>query len=88
MLVVRFSGLAGKEIINLRDGERLGHLGDCDLEVDGAGALQALVMPERKAVGRGRRVVSIPWSAVQRIGPDVLIVDLAPAELPKPWKHG
>jgi YlmC/YmxH family sporulation protein len=85
-LVVRFSGLAGKEIINLRDGERLGHLGDCDLEVDPSGSLQALVMPERRGVGRGRRRVSIPWSAVQRIGPDVLIVDLAPADLPKTWR--
>jgi len=84
---VRFSGLAGKEIINLRDGERLGHLGDCDLELDATGALTALMVPQGRVVGRTRRQVSIPWAAVRRIGSEVLIVDMAPVDLPKPWQR-
>lgn len=84
---MRFSGLAGKEIINLRDGERLGHLGECDLEVDASGMLTALVVPRGRGVGRSRPAVSIPWGAVRRIGSEVLIVDLNPVELPKPWSR-
>lgn len=76
---MRFSDLGGKDVINLADGERLGRLGECDLELDDAtGAIVALVTPARGGVRRGRPPVAIPWAAVRRIGPEVLIVDLEP----------
>jgi YlmC/YmxH family sporulation protein len=77
---VRFSDLGGKDIINLADGERLGRLGECDLELDEAtGAILTLVTPARGGLRRARGPVAIPWVAVRRIGPEVLIVEL-PAE--------
>jgi YlmC/YmxH family sporulation protein len=76
---VRFSELGGKEIINLADGERLGRLGECDLELDETtGAIVNLVTPARSGLRRGRSPVAIPWWSVRRIGPDVLIVELDP----------
>lgn len=81
---MRFSNLGGKEIINLRDGQRLGSLGECDLAVDvESGRIAALVIPPRSGVLRTRATSDIPWESIRRIGPDVLIVELESQELPR-----
>lgn len=76
--------LSGKELINLKDGQRLGRLGDCDLEVEeGSGHVAAVLVPVRvrqKSRGESSR---IPWSAIRRVGPEVLIVELDLPELPR-----
>jgi YlmC/YmxH family sporulation protein len=81
---VRFSQLAGKEIINLVDGERLGRLGEADVAIDETtGALAALIVPPRPRLWRPGLEARIPWEAVRRVGPDVLIVELPADDLPR-----
>lgn len=81
---MRFSNLGGKDIINLRDGQRLGTLGECDLAIDvETGRISALVIPPRSGVLRTRGPSDIPWESVRRIGPEVLIVELESQELPR-----
>lgn len=78
---MRMSELASKDIINLTNGGRLGSLGDSDLIINPeSGAIEAIVVPLR---GRGRRGerLEIPWAAIRRVGPEVMIVDMA--EVPK-----
>lgn len=77
---MRLSEFSGKEVINLGDGARLGVIDDCELTFDVAsGRITELVLPERSRLfsffgdGRGS---SIPWTAVKRIGDEVIIVDL------------
>ncbi len=77
---MRLSDLAGKEVINLGDGSRLGVVDECELTFDGqTGRIQSLVLPGRSGLlnffGENRRS-SIPWQAIRRIGDEVIIVDL------------
>lgn len=80
---MRMSELAGKELINLSDGRRLGQLGDCDLVVDPeSGNIDRIVVPQRGRLARGGGAgeTEIPWTLVRRIGPEVIIVELGEPE--------
>lgn len=72
------SELGAKEIVNLLTGERLGLVGDTDLVLDenDGGRIVELHVPARRGLFAGRGVVTIPWSAVRRIGPEVVLVEL------------
>jgi YlmC/YmxH family sporulation protein len=71
------SELAAKEIVNLMTGERLGLFGDADLLIDeDAGAIVEMAVPGRRGLIGGRSSTTIPWSAVRRIGPEVVLVEL------------
>lgn len=79
---MRWSELADKEIINLHDGARLGRVGEADLVFNpDTGEILSLLVP-----GRGRLAallglrppMAVPWEAVRRVGPEVLIIELEP----------
>lgn len=74
---MRYSGLTGKEIIDVEQGARLGVVNDTDLIIDTeAGTVTAIVVPYRTgSFGRGELVV--PWRGIKKIGVDLIIVDLA-----------
>lgn len=76
---MRYSDLAGKEIIDIDAGLRLGVVNDTDLVIDGEkGKVVAIVIPAR---GRWwhRRELEIPWHGIKKIGVDLIIVDLSTA---------
>jgi YlmC/YmxH family sporulation protein len=76
---MRWSELGAKEIINLYDGHRLGLLGRTELLLnEETGEIEAIVVPARGGLWQQRRELSIPWSAVRRVGPEVLIVEMGP----------
>ncbi|PSR23782.1 MAG: YlmC/YmxH family sporulation protein [Sulfobacillus acidophilus] len=78
---MRMSELSSKDIVNLSDGGRLGTLGDSDLVINPeTGAIEAIIIGSRRGLSRGLKI-EIPWSAIRRVGPEVMIVDLA--EVPK-----
>lgn len=74
--------LAGKEVINLTNGSRLGVVGDSDLAIDvHSGQVQALILPRRVSLtGWGSKAggLVIPWAAVRKVGSQVIIVELEP----------
>lgn len=75
-MTCRITDLRSKEIVNIRDGARLGSI--CDLEVDTEnGRLVALVIYGRsKAMGLlGREDdIIIPWDSIDVIGDDAILV--------------
>jgi YlmC/YmxH family sporulation protein len=76
---MRLSELMGKEMVNIATGARLGVLGDADLLVDeGSGLIHSLILPQRGLMGwwKEGREMAIPWSAVRRIGMEIVIIDL------------
>ena len=74
---MRLSELADKKIINLYDGEIVGSAGDSDLLIDSAsGLITEIVIPPGRGAASGRRPLRIPWSAVRKIGPEVIVVDI------------
>lgn len=82
---MRLSELAGKEIVTLQEGRRLGLTDECDILFSSdTGQIAALVLPSRSALFRLLRatvVHSIPWHAIKTIGQDIIIVEEAPQQL-------
>ena len=76
-MTYRVSELQDKEIVDIADGARYGYL--ADLEIDGdTGALSALVVTgQRRFLGLLGRApeVAFPWSAIRRVGQDIILVD-------------
>lgn len=76
---MRLSEFSGKEIIGLDNGERLGVIGDSDLEIDPAtGEIASIILPGTTFFGFGKRRedVVIRWDSIIKIGPDMIIVQL------------
>lgn len=75
---MRFSDLAGKELIDVREGLRLGELGDAELVFEvRTGKVRAIVVAPHGPWWRRSREMVIPWAGVRKIGVDVIVVDMA-----------
>lgn len=79
---MRLCELRQKEVINCRDCERLGFVGDVVFNVQN-GCMEALIVPGPCKIwgilGRDQEYV-IPWRAIRCIGADVILVDINPEE--------
>ncbi len=77
---VRLSKLAGKEIINMHDGGRLGVVAETDLVAHPeSGELESIVVPNRGnffSLFKDEKYLVIPWQSIKKIGSEVIIVDL------------
>ena len=75
-----FTQLQCKEVICLADGRRLGFVSDVLIELP-SGEVKAIVVPcpvrFPGALGR-REDYRIPWKCIQRLGPDIVLVDTKP----------
>lgn len=85
-MLIRFSELRCREVINLCDGARLGFASD--LELDGeTGHIFSLTVP---CPGRFFGLFGspgdyvIPWPCIRRIGADLILVDVHPEECRRP----
>lgn len=78
------SELAGKEIVNLHDGAKLGTIGESDIKINNKGNIEAIIISARagyvwflgKNSSRENDSIIIPWQAVKKIGNEVIIVDI------------
>ena len=73
-----FSDLKCKEVINVSDGGRLGCVTDLEMDLC-TGTILAIVGPgEKSMLGliRPRDGLVIPFCRIQKIGEDVILVDL------------
>ena len=90
-MAMKLTQLQCKEVICVGDGRRLGFIEDVQVEVP-EGRICAIVVP---GMGKGLGLVGrrddfcIPWSAICRIGPDIVLVDVNPEDCRVPrQKHG
>lgn len=75
---MRLSEINGKEIVDLKKGERMGILGQADLEIDEqTGHIKALLIPTLKWFGFRKQgsEVRVPWNKITKIGKDMIIID-------------
>ncbi len=76
--MVKTSELRIKEVVNLRDGRRLGTISDLELDLS-SGRVIALVLPASGRwlglFGRDHDVV-IPWGQIRKFGQDVILVEM------------
>ena len=79
---MKFTQLHCKEVICLRDGRRLGYVADVCIEIP-EGKVAAIIVPcPGKMFGllAGRDEYMIPWGCIRRVGPDIILVDIAPED--------
>lgn len=84
MFSVRLSELSGKEIVDVKRAERLGVLGQTDLEInEQTGQIQALIIPSLKWFGFRKQgnEIRVPWRHIKKIGSDMVIIDIPEEEL-------
>ena len=73
-----FSELKSKEVINLRDCRRLGHVADFEFD-EGTGCIRRLTVPGGgwfKNLLRGDPDYEIGYGDIKQIGPDIILVDV------------
>ena len=90
-MTCRLDALRDKEVINVKDGGRVGFVGDAEVDVKEA-RLSALVVYGRLRLfgllGREPDVV-IPWKDILLIGEDTVLVQYeAPAQAPRQGAFG
>lgn len=77
---MRMVELAGKVIINVYDGARLGVVGDSDMVIDPeSGQINAFIIPRKSNLinfWADRQHMVIPWESIKKIGQEIIIVDL------------
>ena len=77
---IRLTQLQCREVICVSDGRRLGFIQDVEMELP-EGRIQAILVAGcGKAMGllAARDCYRIPWNCIQRIGPDIVLVEADP----------
>jgi YlmC/YmxH family sporulation protein len=81
---MKLSDLSGKEIVDVKRAERLGVLGQTDLEInEQTGQIEALLIPTLKWFGLRKQgnEVRVPWRHIKKIGNDMIIIDIPDEEI-------
>lgn len=78
MKMVKISELRTRDVVNISDGKKLGHVKDIELNLE-EGYVTGIVLPSDgtflKLLFRNNDIF-IPWDKVAKIGDDVILVDL------------
>lgn len=76
---MRLSELSGKEIVDINKAERLGILGQTDLEINvNDGQIEAMLIPSLKWFGMKKHGsdIRVEWEQIKKIGQDMIIIDM------------
>lgn len=76
--MMRYKDLSGKEIVDVRNGSRLGILGQTDLELnEKSGQIESFIIPNYKWFGMKKEgdEIRINWKDIKKIGEDMIIID-------------
>ncbi len=84
MRLCSLNELKEKEIINVCNGKRLGYISNVEIELP-CGEIRAIHVPIQNkcfSFGKSEQIV-IPWSGIEKIGEDTILVRLEHNPLPK-----
>lgn len=76
---MRLSELSGKEIVDINKAERLGVLGQTDLEINVKnGQIEAMLIPTLKWFGMKKQGgdIRVEWEQIKKVGQDMIIIDM------------
>ncbi|MBB6443892.1 YlmC/YmxH family sporulation protein [Bacillus benzoevorans] len=76
---MRLSELSGKEIVDINKAERLGVLGQTDLEINvNNGQIEAMLIPTLRWFGIKKQGgdIRVEWEQIKKIGQDMIIIDV------------
>lgn len=85
-MLIRYSELRCKEVINLQDGARLGYVADLELDPENGRILCLVVPVPGRFFGllRSGGEYVIPWTCIRRIGGDLILVEAVLGECRRP----
>lgn len=81
---MRLSELSGKEIVDVNKAERLGILGQTDLEINEKnGQIEAMLIPTLKWFGIKKQGsdIRVEWEQIKKIGDEMIIIDMNEKEV-------
>lgn len=78
MIMARGIDFKQKEVINLNDGSIMGFVVDVQADFENGEIHSIIVAKTGKLFGNvmGKNNVTIPWEKIQKIGEDVILVDI------------
>lgn len=65
-----------KEVINIRDGRRMGYVQDVEADFENGMITAIIVQGNNKLFSGNKNDVVIPWKSITRIGEDTILVDV------------
>lgn len=85
----RFCELRRKEVINERDGQRIGYVDDMNIDIKSARVLSLVVYGRPRFFGLfgHRDDCVIHWENIRLIGEDTILVDFSVQKMPKKAKN-
>ncbi len=87
-MICSFSDLRNKEVINLRDGRKLGCVMDIDFDIP-TGRICRIILPspgKMALFASSKSNLYIPWDKIEKIGDDAILVRCADVIIPKKEK--
>jgi len=75
---VRLSDLQNKDIVNISDGKKIGSI--IDINIDANGNMRGLIIEEGRSFSSlfgGKNEVEISWDKIEKIGEDVILVNMS-----------
>ncbi|MBO5395120.1 MAG: YlmC/YmxH family sporulation protein [Clostridia bacterium] len=79
-----FIELRCKEVVNVIDGRRLGHIADLVFDL-GSACVLGFILPGEKTgwnIFKANEQIFLPYSSIVRIGEDAILVELPPQGAP------
>ncbi|MFD1705926.1 YlmC/YmxH family sporulation protein [Siminovitchia sediminis] len=74
---MRLSELGGKEIVDFKKAERMGVLGQTDLEINThTGEIHHLIIPTGKWIRKNSGEIRVPWRNIRTVGADMIILEV------------
>ncbi|RWR14166.1 YlmC/YmxH family sporulation protein [Siminovitchia fortis] len=78
---MRLSELGGKELVDFKKAERMGVLGQTDLEINtSTGEINHLIIPTGKWIRKNGGEIRVPWRNIRTIGTDMIILEVPKIE--------
>ncbi len=73
---MRLSELQNKDVINLKDGKKIGNI--IDIVIDKNGKMESLIIEKNKlfSVFSSKEELEIKWNQIEKFGEDVILVHM------------
>ncbi len=72
---ISYNELRCKEVVNVLNGARMGHVIDMIIDRSGKGVL-GVVVPGIRKLFRANEDIFVPWGNIDKIGNDVILISL------------
>jgi len=73
---MRLSDLQNKDIVNMKDGKKIGNI--IDVIIDNNGNMESLIVQKSKFINifSSSNEFEVKWNQIKKIGEDVILVDV------------